>query len=103
MGALSAAASRHGGTWIDFLSLLVGGQTIRKDIMSLENLYPIVMKYVNGVTAEITDKMSFQCFLGMVVDYWTSTHGGDPHEILDELIGISDQVNVDEGRALPLF
>lgn len=87
---------------LDYHSLQVGGETSRKDIMSIYELYPIIMKHVEGVTSDITDKMSFQCMLGMLVDYWTATHGGDPHEILTELLKVSDEVNAQEGKAQPL-
>lgn len=67
--------------------------------MNLYELYPIIMNHVEGVTKDIKDKVAFQCFLGMLVDYWTATHDGEPHEILSELLTVSDQVNAAEGKA----
>ena len=67
--------------------------------MDIMDLYPVVMRHIEGVTTDITDKVAFQCFLGMLVDTWTSTHGGEPHDILSELLTVSDAVNRVQGKA----
>lgn len=59
----------------------------------------VVFDFVNRIVKEIDDPVMFQCFLGMVTDYWTSTHGGDPHEFLEAVLQASDQVNEQEGKA----